>query len=250
MRTETNNGGAARKNGLSAAKQAFSLFSLLVVSLTIGYFLYSGGQTSEKPNDDKIYSNPGTEERQGVDKNSNAGIKITKAKLQFESVGNTDRIRVIIPENRDDGSRVAYKYEWFKNGEPYGSNEDNVTGFKKDDRIAVKITPFDGEKNGQAVLLALTISRVSPQIVENKTVDFDGKTVSYQVKAVDPDGGTLSYSLIKAPEDMTIDSATGMINWPVKTRGYGKHSINVMIKSSSGAEVVYPFSIDTAKLGD
>lgn len=250
MRTETKTGGATKKKGLSAAKQALSLFSLLIVLLAVGYFFYGGDQNSRKPDDNKVYSTPATQEKQDTEKSRNTGLRIKKAKLQLESVDNVDRIRVVVPENRGDGHTIVYQYEWFKNGNPYGANEDNITGLKKGDKIGVKITPFDGEKDGQPVLLTMNIERVSPQIVENKNVSFDGKTLSYQVKAVDPDGGALSYSLVDAPKDVTIDSSTGVINWPIKKHEHGKHNVNVMIKSSSGAEVIYPFSIDMAKLGE
>lgn len=249
MRTETKTEGATRRKGISAAKQALLSFSLLIILLAVGYFFYGGNENSPAPDDsNKVHSAPAVQERQKPDKSEDISVRITKAKLQLESVDNVDRIRVIVPEDRGVKHNITYKYEWFKNGSPYGANEDNITGFKKGDKIDVKITPYESEKNGQSVLLTMTIERVSPQIVENKTLDFDGKTLTYQVKAIDPNGGPLSYSLVSAPKDMTIDSATGMINWPVKPHERGKHTVNVMIKSSSGGEVVYPFSIDMAKL--
>lgn len=250
MRTETKTGSTFKKKGLSAAKQALLSFSLLVVLLIVGYFFYSGEERSPKPANNRVHSVPLIQEKKEADKSENTRIKIRKAKLQLESVDNVDRIRVVVTEDRGHKHSTTYKYEWFKNSNRYGANEDSITGFRKGDKIDVKITPCDGEKNGQSVLLTMTIERVSPQIVENKTLDFDGKTLSYQVKAIDPDGGSLTYSLASAPQDMTIDSATGRINWPVKTREYGKQSIHVMIKSSSGAEVIYPFTIDMAKLNE
>lgn len=241
MHTETKIGGTAK---------ALLLFSLLTIPLSIGYFFYNSDEGSQRLKDNKTCSTPVMQERQDPNKDKDIPPKITKAKLQLESVDNIDTIRVVIAEKQGDRRGISYKYEWLKNDKPYGANEDNITGFKKGDKVDVKITPYDGKQEGQTVFLTMAIERVSLQIVENKTVRFDGKALSYQVKAIDPNGGALSYSLADAPKDMTIDSSTGIINWPVSTNEYGKHNVNVMIKSSSGAEAVYPLSIDMAKFNE
>jgi hypothetical protein len=249
-RSETRTRSTIAKERGSIEQRVLLLSSVLITLLAIGYLLYSKNEYSQKSADKKPYSVDKVQDKQDIEKGRNVSLKITKAKLQLESIDNTDRIRVIIDENQDSKKSVRYKYEWFKNSKPLGVNDDNITGFKKGDNIDVKITPIDGKQYGQPVLLNMNIVRVPPKIVENKTVSFDGNTLSHQVKAVDPDGGTLSYSLVDAPKDMTIDSESGIIKWHVKTEEYGKHNVNVMIKNSAGAEVIYPLSIDIGKVNE
>jgi len=221
---------------------------VLVVVIIIGYFLYQRNHFFQRSDHSKPYSTAIINERRDIQKGRNTWPTITKAKLQLESVDNIDRIRIIIEKAQDDKRNISYKYEWFRNSKPFGINDDNVTEFKKGNRIDVKVTPFDGKQYGQPVFLNMNIAHVPPKVVENKTISFDGNVLSYQVKAIDPDGGTLSYSLINPLKEVTIDGETGMITWHVKANDHDKYDVNVMIKSNSGAEVIYPLSIDIGKL--
>ncbi len=227
-------------------KRTVLLSSVLVVLLAVSYFLYQKYEYSRRPVSKKAGS-VHLQQEENIERDENAAPAIKKAKLQLESSENIDRIRVIIEKDRDDARVIQYRYEWFKNSQPVAGNEDNVTGFKKGDRIEVKITPFVDKHYGQPRLLRFTVARVPPKIVENKTIGFEGDVLHYQVKAVDPDGGALTYSLVNPLEGMTIDSATGLIKWRVKTKDAGKYSISVMIKNTGGAEVVYPLTLDIGK---
>ncbi len=227
-------------------KNALLLVSIVIILLSVGYSLYDNKEYSRKSDGTTTNSIPLMQEGQDVEKNTLRPM-ITKARLHVESADNVDRLKVIIEENPNAKRDVKYTYEWFKNGRSFGGNDDNVTGFKKGDKIDVRITPFDGTHYGQPVLLTFNIARVPPKIVENRAISFDGNVLSYQVKAVDPDGGKLTYSLVDAPEGMTIDRETGMIKWQPKTKEGGKYSVNVCIKNSGGAQAIYPLSLDIGK---
>jgi len=54
----------------------------------------------------------------------------------------------------------------------------------------------------------------APNIVsEPDTTHAPGLSWHYQLQATDADGDPLTYSLVLAPETMTMDSSTGVINW-------------------------------------
>jgi hypothetical protein len=163
-----------------------------------------------------------------------------KVKLQLEQ----DRIKVIVEKDRSDQRTIGYRYEWVKNGQPLGGNEDSISGLQKGDKIEVKITPFDRERDGQPLLLNMSVANTSPKVIEDKPVSFDGKVLSHQVRATDPDGGRLSYSLVNAPKDMTIDNSTGLIRWHVGANEHGTYKVNVSVKNDSGAQTIYPLDID------
>jgi hypothetical protein len=224
-------------------KRTLLLFSILIILLVISYFGYQKYDEYRRSARKKAYPTHVVQQEQDVEE-EDVPLTIQKARFQLESADNVDRVRLIVEGSQRD---IKYRYEWFRNDIPFGADEDSVTGFKKGDRIDVKVTPFDDERTGQPRLLSFTIARVPPKIVENKTMSFEGDVLSYQVKAIDPDGGTLTYALADAPKGMTIDSRTGMIRWPVKAEDRRKCSVNVTIKSSSGAETVYPLSFDIGK---
>lgn len=188
-------------------------------------------------------------EEKGVDEEpTNNPPVITKAKFRLENINNRDVFKVITEGSDKDGDAITYTYEWTKNDEPAG-NGDSISGFKRGDKIAVKVTPFDGKNYGQPRILAIEIKNAIPKIIEHKEVKFDGELLSYQVKAADPDGDKLLYSLVDAPKGMTIDSS-GLIKWQVKPEDYGKDTVKVKVSDGQGGEVVYTLNINAGKTGD
>ena len=238
------------KKKSSRNKVMYLLVSVLTVLLIIGFFIYKGNKHSLKFAEKDRNSIKNILIGSETEKSENPLPAIKKAKLQFESINNIDKLKVIIEVKDDDKRGIKYNYEWFKNNEPFGGNVDSITGFKKGDKIDVKVTSFDEKQFGQPVMLSIEIGRVTPKIIENKEISFDGKLMFYQVKAVNPDGNALKYYLIDPPNGMTINNETGMINWTVKAEDYGKREIKVRIASSNGAEVVYPLSIDIGKVAE
>ena len=228
-------------------KKRYLLFSVLIVLSVIGYEVYKGDKHFFKSAEKKNFSVKETETKSKVEQSENLLLKITNAKLQLESIDNIDKLKVIIDAKGDSRDGIKYNYEWLKNNEPVDGNTDSITGFKKGDKITVKITPFDGKQYGQPKILSIEIAKTTPKIIENKEISFDGNFLSYQVKAFDPDGGSLTYSLIDAPKGMTINNGTGMINWHLKAEDYGKYNVKVKISGSNGTEVLHSFNIDINK---
>ncbi len=168
---------------------------------------------------------------------------ITKAELRPENIRNTDSLKIVAEGSDKDGDEVTFNYEWIKNSEPAG-NSNTITGFKRGDKISVRITPFDGKDYGQPKTIYTEIRNTNPKIVEHKEAMFDGKSYSYQVRAADPDGDPLSYSLKSAPPGMTIDPLTGLIKWEVPPDFKGKNPIIVSVTDDHGGEASQSFYLE------
>jgi hypothetical protein len=164
---------------------------------------------------------------------------VVKVKLQMENRSAMDIIKVIAEEKVKDGNALTFKYEWMKNGEPKGEG-DSFSDFKRGDKIAVKITSFDGEKYGSSKTLTLEVANTSPRITEHNEIKFDGKIFSYQVKAFDLDGDSLTYTLKEAPQGMTI-TQNGLITWNVPADFDGKAPVTISVTDGHGGEAVFPF---------
>ncbi len=163
----------------------------------------------------------------------------TKARLILESRSDADMVKVVV----DGPEKAAYNFEWTKNGVPAGTG-DSISGFKRGDKLSVKITPYNGSEYGQPRILTTEIKNSVPKVIENKEIKFDGKLLTYQVKAYDPDQDVLSYSLVEAPENMSIDKSSGTIKWEIKQEDKGKRSVKVKISDGNGGEVIYALDID------
>ncbi|MCI0666678.1 MAG: PKD domain-containing protein, partial [Methylococcaceae bacterium] len=59
-----------------------------------------------------------------------------------------------------------------------------------------------------------------------------GAAYSYPVAASDPDNDLLSYSLSQSPANMTIDAASGLIDWPQPVAG--THDVTVVVSDGRG----------------
>lgn len=178
-------------------------------------------------------------------KGVNTPPEIIKARFQLDSIDNTDRLKVIVEGRDKDNDEITYNYEWFKNDEQVkGITGDTFQGFKKGDRIMVRVTPYDGKLYGPPRTIKMEILRSTPKVIEHKDIRFDGKELLYQVKAISPDGATLSYSLIDPPEAMTIDTKTGLLRWGLKDEFVGQVEVRVRITDNQGVETIYPLRLN------
>jgi len=173
------------------------------------------------------------EEAEGAPVNNPPAVE--RAKLQLETLDNTDVLKVIALGIDSDGDEVTMGYEWERNGEALGKG-DTMKGFKRGDIVSVKITPFDGKGYGRSKTLTTEIKNCPPQIVEHREIQFDGQSYSCQIRATDPDGDPLTYSLKSAPPGMTIDPSTGIIQWSVPPDFEGETSITVSVTDGHGGE--------------
>jgi len=168
---------------------------------------------------------------------------ITKARLKPERIDNVDSLKVIAEGSGGSGGEVTFKYEWIKNGEPAG-DDSTLAGFKRGDRISVRVTPYEGGTSGPSRTLTMVIANVPPRITEHKDLVSTGEVFSYQVKATDPDGDTLGYALKSAPKGMTIDPVTGLIKWSVPEDFTGKADVTVSVTDGHGGETFQSFAVD------
>jgi len=226
------------------------LYALIVgIVIVIGALAYWGlkNDTVAKKTKDELQtkniSNVGTSginvmqvEKQPI---FTRGVK--NAKLILESMNGQDTMKVSIQEKTPEG--ITWIYEWTKNNEPFGKGE-SVSGFKRGDNIAVKITPFDGENYGVAKVLTTEIKNTVPRVIEGQTALLEGKNLTYQIKAIDPDGDSLSYSLVEGPPGVTVDQKSGLITWSNVPEDQQKMDIKVKINDGHNGEIIYQSTVN------
>jgi hypothetical protein len=169
----------------------------------------------------------------------NAPPELTKVKLMPEVFKPGDEMYVDAEAKDEDGDDAGILYEWTKNGEPAGTGKVIEGQVKRGDKITVKVTPSDGEDQGQAITVATEVRNMPPAIIDHNKFEFDGNVWTYQVKASDPDGDQLTYALSVAPQGMIIDPDTGRVTWTVPYDFRGKTSFTVVVKDGQGGEAGY-----------
>ena len=173
----------------------------------------------------------------------NSSPELRTAKIMPDVFKRGDTLSIDATATDIDGDEVALSYEWSRNGEPAGNSSRMEGQIKRGDKIAVKITPFDGEAYGRPLILQRDVTNMPPMILEDKRFNFDGKVWTYQVKASDPDGDSLAYSLKSGSAGMTINSSTGFIRWEVPPDFAGKAAASVSVSDGHGGEAVYTFNV-------
>ncbi|GAB5443698.1 MAG: hypothetical protein Fues2KO_40470 [Fuerstiella sp.] len=66
---------------------------------------------------------------------------------------------------------------------------------------------------------------------------------SYDVAATDADGDTLTYALLQSPSGMTIDAATGLIEWTPTAGDLGTTLIEILVTDPSGGGSLQSYSL-------
>lgn len=157
-----------------------------------------------------------------------------------------------VPEAQDpDDDPLRYEITWRVNGSSVqeSGRELETQGLRRGDRIVAEVRATDGTVTTQSVTSReLQIGNSAPQIVSRPETRFEEGVFRYDVQAKDPDGErNLHFSLRGAPEGMTIDRLGGEIRWMPKPEQSGKHSIEVVVQDSQGAEAFQTFEVTIAK---
>jgi len=172
--------------------------------------------------------------------------QIQSVKLLPQNPKKGDELRIETRTFDGDGDSVSLNYVWFINEEPIressGVLKTNEMPLKRGDKVSVKITPTDGEQEGESVSIRSIIANSPPKASPQIKAEFNGLVYTSKIIAEDPEGDPLTFTLIKAPEGMTIDSKSGVITWQVKPEDKGEHEITVSVTDGQGGEVVVLFT--------
>jgi hypothetical protein len=176
---------------------------------------------------------------------SNILPRIQSAKIIPEVPKKGDRLNIEVQTFDEDGDPVTLLYEWFINGEPFIKDTDAITidgtMIKRGDKVSVKITPTDGEGEGNPIILYTIVANSPPNISPDIEARFDGSLYKTQIKAEDPDGDNVTFMIREGPEGMKIDPQTGLITWEVSPDDKGQHTIMVSANDGHGGEALISF---------
>lgn len=176
---------------------------------------------------------------------------VRSASMEPSPAHSRDDLRAEVDAFDADGDYIRYSYQWEKNDEEIAGETDATlshTQFKRGDKISYRLSVSDDESEAIVVHSnVVTILNSSPIITSQPPGHIKGLLYDYAVVAEDPDGDPLEFKLSSAPEDMTIDSSTGMIKWKVaEKQREGSFEFNVMVSDSEGAMAIQPITLDVS----
>jgi len=247
---------ASRAKKIKAAKRRryihviSAVLVMVAIVMVLAYFLLHRKSDIRDSNRTDIFQNssqtPGISS-QSIDPDAGQ-IKITKAVFNPEYINGKDVLKAVVEAKGPSVSEeIHMKYEWKINSQGAGNGGNNISGFKRGDKISVTITPYTENQTGHPVTLNVQIANTTPGVFGGKELTNDGKTFSYQIDAQDPDGDALSYELLSGPEGMSIDKKSGLVNWPLRENNSSEHPVKVKIIDGQGGEITHQLTVSIPK---
>ncbi len=158
----------------------------------------------------------------------NTPPELTHVKLLPEIFRPGDALMMEARAEDLDGDETAIRYHWELNGRPAGDTSRLDLQPRRGDKIVVRITPFDGEDQGTALVLDREIGNLPPVFKEHQEFSFKDNRYVYQARASDPDGDALTYVLQAPSEHVTLDPSTGELVWTVPDGFTGDKSLTII----------------------
>jgi hypothetical protein len=139
-----------------------------------------------------------------------------------------------------DGDEVDFTYQWLINGEADPVLTESILPgdrIRKGDSIQVLIVPNDFFDDGPTYeSYATSVPNAAPSIISQPPQEILSRDYQYQVVASDPDDTEFTFRLDEAPEGMTIDEKSGLIQWSLMEVTPGDYTIAIVVADQEGAE--------------
>jgi len=154
--------------------------------------------------------------------------------------------------NDADNDPLTCQYQWLVNGAPVGpagpQNTFSTANLRKQDIVTVSAVCSDGQDSTASVVSSpVSFGNGNPEILSSAPDSVVNGVYTYQVVAKDPDGDTLQYRLEYGPAGMTIDAASGLVQWSVPKgvmyTGRNEVKVKVTVDDGNGGAVSQEFVI-------
>ncbi|WP_447974852.1 Ig-like domain-containing protein [Nitrospira sp. Kam-Ns4a] len=158
-----------------------------------------------------------------------------------------ERIHAQVEGKDADGDPIHYRFAWWRNDQPVAeglADELDTQGFARGDTVLLLVTPSDQGGPGRPRLSEpVVVANSPPAITSTPPAALAQDRYQYSVAAVDPDGDPLTFRLDSGPPGMTMDSATGRIEWPVGAALTGRVHVRVSVEDGHGGRAFQEFDL-------
>lgn len=156
-------------------------------------------------------------------------------------------LRAVVETTDESDGFDAVALEWRVGGKRVGDEDAlDTTPFAPGDVVELRAL-LDGESESRRAIRAEPIvleQSAPPEITSQPSSGIEGGLFRYAVAATSPTASAaLRFELLKGPEGMTVDPATGIVQWRPAAAQRGRFEVEVAVKDQWGSGVAQGFSI-------
>ncbi len=174
---------------------------------------------------------------------------ISSAAIQPQPSYTDSQLEVMVKASDKDDDLIVYSYKWIKNGQEIINETSSILSsscFERGDSIQCRIIPSDREAEGRTITTETIIIANSPPLITStppSEITFGGFFL-YKVDTNDPDRDNPVFSLSSsAPDGITVDPATGMIEWKIPKGLTGSYPIEIVVSDGYGGRCSQGFNL-------
>lgn len=156
-------------------------------------------------------------------------------------------LRGVVETTNDRGGRFDVVYEWLVDGQVVGSEEElDTSALSPGDAVVLRARlETDGRPSRPVSSRPVVLTRGdAPKIVSQPSGGIEDGVFRYRVRAESAEpGAKLRYSLLQAPDGMTIDAITGVVEWRPPSGERGVFPVDVAATDQWGTGAAQSFEI-------
>lgn len=173
---------------------------------------------------------------------------IEKVSLEPKFPVTGDSLRADVLAKDPAGNPVQLLYRWKVDGHLVQESGETVLNYslQSGSLVELEVIAADETATLDPVRSSTFIGNAPPTVrLSGQTVGSDN-TYRASLEAADPEGGPVTFSLRRGPSGMTVDPATGSVQWAVGTgETGGSHEIEIAARDREGLEAVLNYRIQT-----
>ena len=147
-----------------------------------------------------------------------------------------------------DAVALAYTWDWGDTTSGTGSAAQHA--WTDEGTYTVTFTATDPQGAADTATLSVAISNVAPTIDSSPTLTAtEGVLWSYAPSAVDPGADTFTWS-VSGPAAMTVDPATGLLEWTPGLADAGPHVVTLTVDDGDGGTDAQTFTLVVSFVDD
>jgi hypothetical protein len=179
----------------------------------------------------------------------NSPPRVTALDLLPDPPSASDTLMVEATVEDADGDAYELHYRWLRNdailADASGPTLPPGTA-RRGDQVRLEVWATDAGEGPVYRSRTFSMANARPTIDSKPPTGLASATrYEYQIVASDPDKDRpLRYSLIRGPEQMSVDLVTGLVEWDVPQTAEGKFTIEVGVRDPHGGEARQSYELE------